>query len=62
MLKHGDIVIMQREDQIGFETKKKTSGRSSKPPKWFKDFVDNDFKPLVKKVDSVIKLNNLKTK
>ena len=43
-------------------TKRRKPGNNSKPPKWFKDFVENEFRPLRKDFDKVVKLNKLKTK
>ena len=33
--------------------KKRKQNNNSKPPKWFKDFVDNEFKPFRKDFDNV---------
>ena len=61
---NSDKSITVKEITVEMKTvpSKRKPGNGSKPPKWFKEFVENDFKPFRKDFDTVVKVNNLKTK
>ena len=62
-LPNGDIVITEHEGMIGFKKKKKRTGAGHKPTNHELLLeLKNDFKQLRNDFNTVVKLNNLKTK
>ena len=71
-----NITVQELTVEMKSIPQKRRKQRESKPPKWFKDFVENEFRPLVNRIDNlekdvrnlrndfnnVVKLNKLKTK
>ena len=69
ILPNGDLVIMARESEIGFKSRKKTGGGNRPTNRELllelrEDFknLKNDFNNLKDDFNTVVKLNNLKTK